>query len=317
MIEVQGLTKQYGSLLAVSDLNFKIAKGSVSGIVGPNGAGKSTTLRIVAGVLGPTRGTVRLCGHDIVSAPQQARACLGYLAENAPLYSEMSPRKYLLYRAALKGLPRAERDRSMVVAAEAAGCADCLDTRIEHLSRGQRQRVGLADALIADPPVLLLDEPTTGLDQNQARELRALLCNLREQHAILVSSQVLAEIEAFCTHLLVLHRGKLIADDTIEALRARHDDAEVRLHLRDPEHRAAAIIAEAGWLLCSSLEYRPLRTLELRIKTAGHVRVDDRVESLVAALTASGVGIQAVERNVPSLENIIEDLTRGQQRVMP
>lgn len=222
MIEVRGLTKRYGKRLAVSGLSFELGKGSLSGLLGPNGAGKSTTLRMLAGVLGPTCGTVRLCGYDLLEEPMQARRSLGYLPVNTPLYSEMTPRRYLLYRAALKGVTRTQREALMRKAASTLGCEEILDTRVGVLSETCRRRVGLADVLLCDPPILLLDEPLAGLETHQARELRGVIERLREHHAILISSCDLADIEAICTKVLVLHQGELVADDTPEALHTQY-----------------------------------------------------------------------------------------------
>lgn len=316
MIEAQGLTKQYGSLVAVRDLTFQVSRGSVSGLLGANGAGKTTALRMLAGVLGPTRGTVRLCGYDLVASPLQARRCLGYLPETSPLYPEMTTRQYLLYRAELKGVAHARRRESLFEAAKAAGCEDILDVNIGRLSRGYRQRVGLADTLQTKPPIILLDEPTAGLDPNQVRNLREVVGRLKENHAVLVSTHVLAEVETLCTHVLLMHKGRLIANDTIDALRAGQSGAELRLILRDPDHQAPAIFASLDWQFCcepQAVDSKANATavVEAKIRLARPCSdTDAAVEQLIATLVTAGVGVRSVDRAATTLEAVFATLAQ-------
>jgi ABC-2 type transport system ATP-binding protein len=222
MIEVQGLTKRYRDLTAVDGLTFTVGKGEIVGFLGPNGAGKSTTMRILAGYLPATAGTATVAGFDVFEAPLEVKRRVGYLPEQPPVYADLTVRSQLRFAAALKGVPRrgvaAEIDR---VAAR-AGLEDVLGRTVGNLSKGYRQRVGLAQALVGDPPVLVLDEPTVGLDPLQIREVRALVRSLAGDHTVILSTHVLSEVALTCQKVLVVSRGRLVDYDTLEGLVARH-----------------------------------------------------------------------------------------------
>ena len=274
---------------------------------------------MLAGVLGPTRGTVRLCGYDLFASPMQARRCLGYLPETSPLYPEMTTRQYLSYRAELKGVAHSRRRVALREAAGDAGCEDILDISISRLSRGHRQRVGLADTLLTKPPIILLDEPTAGLDPNQVRNLRELVGRLKENHAILLSTHVLAEVESLCTNVLVMHKGRLITNDSIEALRARQGVAELRLTFRDPDQRAPAVFSSLDWQFCNEPSAADTkadspnssRVAEARIRPARPCSdVDEAIERLIAALVTAGVGVRSVDRIATTLESVFSTLSR-------
>ena len=211
VISVQHLVKRYGSKVAVDDLSFEVDKGEIVGFLGPNGAGKSTTLRIIAGFLGATSGTVRVAGHDIDKESFQAREKLGYMPEAVPLYPEMRVAEYLRFRAELKRVSSSQRQTAIWDAMGKANVRDVANVLIGHLSKGYRQRVGLADALVSQPPLLVLDEPTAGLDPNQIREVREVIRDLRKDHTVLLSTHILSEVEASCTRVVVIARGKLVA----------------------------------------------------------------------------------------------------------
>jgi ABC-2 type transport system ATP-binding protein len=221
MIEVEHLTKDYGTVVAVRDVSFRVDKGDIVGFLGPNGAGKSTTMRILVGFLGPTSGSVHIGGHDILEQSLEARRQIGYMPEAAPLYPEMRVREYLSFRAEVKKVPRAERKKAAERAMEQAAVQDYADSLIAHLSKGYRQRVGLADALVSNPPLLILDEPTAGLDPNQIREVRKLIRDLGENHTILLSTHILSEVETTCDRAIVINRGRLVAKGSITELRSR------------------------------------------------------------------------------------------------
>jgi ABC-2 type transport system ATP-binding protein len=315
MIDVFDLTKDYGTVVAVQGVSFSVGKGEIVGFLGPNGAGKSTTLRVLAGFLGATSGRVRIAGHDIVDAPLAARRSLGYMPESAPLYPELRVSEYLLFRARLKEVPRAKRTSAVGAAMERAGVSHMASTVIQHLSKGYRQRVALADALVANPPLLILDEPTAGLDPNQIREVRALVKDLGSERTVLLSTHILSEVEATCQRAIVIDRGRLVAEGTIEELRTRQKAATVTLRLRDPKSAAeTAISAISGLSLVSASadETAERRTLRVSLDTA--LDADTAIEELVRALTQAGVGIHAIVPDKASLEQVFTELTRHERR---
>ncbi len=221
MIVVNGLTKSYGSTDAVRDLSFSVNNGEIVGFLGANGAGKSTTMRILCGYLPADAGEVRIAGFDIFSQSIQARSRIGYLPENVPLYPEMRVREYLAYRAALKGVRSRRIPEKVEDALELCGLSHVRRQLIGTLSKGYRQRVGLADALVNEPDILILDEPTIGLDPNQIREVRSLIKRLSARHTILLSSHILSEVEMTCSRLLILNKGRIVATGTPAELRER------------------------------------------------------------------------------------------------
>jgi len=224
VIEARGLAKRYGDLVAVSDVTFSVQPGEVVGFLGPNGAGKTTTMPTLTGFLPPTDGTAALAGHDIFGDPLAARRAIGYLPESPPLYPEMSVEGYLGYVAKLKDVPRAQRKSAVDRALERCGLAQVRRRVIGALSKGYRQRVGLAQAIVHDPPVMILDEPTVGLDPIQIREIRTLigeLASAREGKArtVILSTHILPEVEAICRRVIIMHRGRKALDAPIEELR--------------------------------------------------------------------------------------------------
>lgn len=210
MIEVGALSRRYGDRWAVRDVSFQIASGDIVGFLGPNGAGKTTTLRMLTGYLAPTSGRIRIDGVDALEQSIAARQRLGYMPEGVPLYREMRVHEYLRHRAALKGV----RDVSQAVdrSLELAGVSDARRRIIGQLSKGYRQRVGLAEALVADPPILILDEPTSGLDPNQVRQFRELVRGFRGTKTVLLSTHILSEVEAVCDRVIIIHAGRKVAD---------------------------------------------------------------------------------------------------------
>ena len=222
MIEVSHLVKRYRDLAAVDDISFSVGKGEVVGFLGPNGAGKSTTMRILAGFLPATSGKVTVAGFDVFEEPLEAKRRVGYLPENPPVYDALTPRSYLAFCAALKGIPRARLKGEVERVAERTGATEVMDRVIGNLSRGYRQRVGLAQALIGDPEVLVLDEPTVGLDPLQIREVRQLVKSLAGRHTVILSTHILPEVAMTCEKVLVIHQGRLVDFDTVEGLVTRH-----------------------------------------------------------------------------------------------
>lgn len=218
IIEVEGLTKRYGQVNALQGIDFSVEKGEVIGLLGPNGAGKTTTMKILTGYLQPTEGTARVAGHDVVEEPRAVQAVLGYLPENAPLYLDMAVQEYLLMMAELRGLEGNRLRSLMSEAVYATGLEDRLTSSIGALSKGFRQRVGLASAILHEPQVLILDEPTNGLDPTQIIEIRNLIARLAESATVIVSTHILPEVEATCDRAIIIMDGQIQADSRLDEL---------------------------------------------------------------------------------------------------
>ncbi len=217
MIEVENLTKRYRDRVAIDALNFTVKEGEILGFLGPNGAGKSTTMKILTGFLPPTSGRAKIGGFDIFESPLEAKRRIGYLPETPPLYPEMSVRGYLAFVARLKGLGGAQVKSEIDRVCLAVGLVPEIDRLILNLSKGYRQRVGLAQALLGDPPLLILDEPTEGLDPKQRQEVLGMIKGLGGKHTVILSTHILPEVKAICEKVLIIHRGRIVAHDTIGA----------------------------------------------------------------------------------------------------
>ena len=244
MIEVRGLTKDYGSFRAVDDLSFQVKDGEVVGFLGPNGAGKTTTLRVLTCFHPATSGTVEIDGFDVVQDSLIVRSSLGYLPEQIPLYGDLRVQEYLRYRAGLKGLRGKDARRQVEAVMEAAGVTEMRRRLCSQVSRGYRQRVGLADSLLGSPKLLILDEPTSGLDPNQRRKVRDLIRSLKEQHTILFSSHILSDVEDVCDRILLIHRGKLRASGTLEELNLELGREELQFRVRASTTEVRALMQD-------------------------------------------------------------------------
>jgi ABC-2 type transport system ATP-binding protein len=247
MIITRELQKSFGSLLAVDRVSFSVAPGEVLGFLGPNGAGKSTTMKMIAGFLAPTSGEVSVCGHDVVRHPVEAKRCLGYLPEGAPSYGEMTTAAFLRFIAEVRGLDGERRRRRLGEVVERLELGSVIQQPIETLSKGFRRRVGLAQAILHDPPVLIMDEPTDGLDPNQKHEVRELIREMATGKTIIISTHILEEVHAVCSRAIIIAGGRILADDSpsaLEALSPRHN--AVSLRLATPEASAGAREALAG-----------------------------------------------------------------------
>lgn len=218
MIEVTGLTKRYRDRIAVEDLSFQLPEGEILGFLGPNGAGKSTTMKIVTGYLPATSGTVKVAGFDVFEDPYEVKRRIGYLPETPPLYPEMTVRGYLRFVASIKGVRRGQMAAELERVAHATGVAEVMDRLIQNLSKGFRQRVGIAQALLGSPPVLILDEPTEGLDPSQRAEMRHLIKGLAGKHTVILSTHILSEVTMTCERVLILNQGRMVAFDEIRNL---------------------------------------------------------------------------------------------------
>ncbi len=221
MIEIEGLVKKFGSFTAVNGLSFNVGKGEVLGFLGPNGAGKSTTMRMITGFLAPSAGRVEVCGIDVASHSNQAQTKMGYLPEGAPAYGEMTPRQFLAFICDARGLDGSEAEKARALAVERTQLGGVLDQTIDTLSKGFKRRVGLAQAILHNPPVLIMDEPTDGLDPNQKHAVRELIREMASEKAIIISTHILEEVEAICSRAVIIDRGLIVADGTPEELAAR------------------------------------------------------------------------------------------------
>lgn len=230
MIEVKNLVKKYGDHMAVDHLSFTVEEGHIYGFLGPNGAGKSTTMNMITGYIGPTEGSIMINGHDMLENPEEAKKCIGYLPEIPPLYTDMTPLEYLRFAAELKGIAKNKREDAVREVIKDARLEDVADRLIKNLSKGYKQRVGLAQALLGYPEVIILDEPTVGLDPAQIIEMRELIRGLGKKHTVILSSHILSEISAVCDDVLILSHGKLVASDTTDNLGKLMED-KVTLHL--------------------------------------------------------------------------------------
>lgn len=232
MIEVENLTKRYGEFEAVRDVSFEVEKGEILGFLGPNGAGKTTTLRILTCFMGPTSGRARVAGFDVVEESMEVRSRIGYLPEQVPLYREMTPRALLHYYGKLRGMSKVDRLSRIDEVAKLTGVDDVLDKAIGKLSKGYRQRVGLAQAIVHDPEVLILDEPTVGLDPRQIAETRAVIKSLAGEHTVILSTHILPEVSMTCERVAIINRGQIVAVDSPQSLvssMAKHERTFVRV----------------------------------------------------------------------------------------
>lgn len=221
MIEIRGLTKHFGPLEAVAGVDLEVGKGEVLGFLGPNGAGKSTTMKMVTGFIAPTSGSVRVCGHDVSQDPVAAKSAIGYLPEGAPAYPDMTTESFLHFIAEVRGFSGSDRAQRVETAIRRAHLEGVLRQPIETLSKGYKRRVGLAQAILHDPPVLIMDEPTDGLDPNQKKEVRDLIRGMAKEKAIILSTHILEEVEALCTRVVIIDRGRVVFDGSPEEFESR------------------------------------------------------------------------------------------------
>jgi ABC-2 type transport system ATP-binding protein len=245
MIEIKNLTKRFGDATVVDDLSFTVQPGEILGFLGPNGAGKSTTMKMITGFLLPSSGTVSVCGHDIVEDTLAAQTCMGYLPEGAPGYGDMTVRAFLTFIADIRGLVGEQKKQAIERIVERIALGGVMHQTIETLSKGFRRRVGVAQAMLHDPQILIMDEPTDGLDPNQKQQVRELIRNLSRDKIVIVSTHILEEVTAVCTRAIIINGGKLVADDTPESLEAkslRHQ--AVTLHFKQTTQNADVLLRQ-------------------------------------------------------------------------
>ncbi len=316
MIDVDQLTRRFGARTAVDSLTFSVPRGQIVGFLGPNGAGKSTTLKVLAGFLPPTSGTARIGGFDVVEASLEARRLIGYMPESFPVYPEMRVDEYLRFRAELKGV--ADRKKAVARALELADITDVSRRLIGELSKGYKQRVGLADAVVSSAPLLILDEPTEGLDPNQILRFREVIRALGKDHTIFLSTHILSEVEAVCSNVIIIHKGRIAATGPIEVVRAELEGGarEVSLTLSpradrrdawttDPLAAAKeALGAIEGVEVLRAVMTDALAHVDVRVPTDGDV-----IEAVVARCVGAHLGVREVTPKGRSLENVFHELT--------
>ncbi len=308
MIEVRNLVKKYGNHLAVDHLDFKLESGKVYGFLGPNGAGKSTTMNIMTGYLGATKGQVIIGGRDILKEPEAAKKQIGYLPEQPPLYMEMTVREYLEFAAELKKIPRREREEAVEEVERLVKVKAVEERLIKNLSKGYRQRVGLAQAVLGFPDIIILDEPTVGLDPKQIIEIRELIRRLSKEHTVILSSHILAEIREVCDYILIISRGKLVASDTpenLEKMLGESDTVEI-------ETEAEPAVIEGALKNVPGIE----RVVVME-KTDGIIRAqihekkgEDVRARIFSAFAGRGLTLLTLRRLSVSLEDVFMELTQ-------
>ena len=315
MIEVKRLTKSYGNVAAVRDVSFEVGAHEVVGFLGPNGAGKTTTLRIIAGFLGATHGRVVVDGLDIVEEPIRARTRVGYMPENVPLYPEMRVSEYLRFRAELKRVPRAKRKELVQRAMHDVRIEDHANVIIGQLSKGYRQRVGLADALVSRPAVLVLDEPTAGLDPNQIREVRDLIRSLAKDHAVLLSTHIMSEVESTCDRALVIERGRLVAEGTLDELRNLRRSRATRFTVRGDGDEAYEVLSRLSGVRDVHREDEEDEVTVLEVRwTAKTLDPAGKTEEAVNALVIAGLRVREASPAKASLDDVFALLTEDEGR---
>lgn len=309
MIEVRDLTKDYGPRRAINQLNFTINKGEVVGFLGPNGAGKSTTMKIITGFMAPSSGTAKVAGFDVFESPLEVKKRIGYLPETPPVYTDMYVRDYLTYVAELKQVPRENIQKQVDHALEKTNLGSVQKRLIQNLSKGYRQRVGIAQALVSNPEVLILDEPTVGLDPKQVAEIRELIKELRGHHTVILSTHILSEVQATCERVIIINQGQIVAQDRIENL-ASQERGQSRLTIRlrkEVEDFKKVLGGIEGVLAVAAGSSR--RDWEVNF------RGDDAVvDAISARVVSEGLGLLELSPHKVDLEDVFLKLTYGAEQ---
>lgn len=307
MIEVKNLTKDYGPRRAIDNLNFTVAKGDVVGFLGPNGAGKSTTMKIITGFMAPSSGSASVAGFDVFENPLEVKKRIGYLPEIPPVYTDMYVRDYLRYVAALKQVPKEKIEKLVDQAIEKTNLGDVQKRLIHHLSKGFKQRVGIAQAIVSDPEVLILDEPTVGLDPKQVAEIRDLIKALKGQHTIILSTHILPEVQATCEKIVIINKGKIVVQDSIQHL-AMMEKGQNRLQVRLRKD-----VSDMGKVLTDIREavgfHMGASPKEWRIDVHGG---EDAVDAISSRLVTQGYGLLELSPTKLDLEDVFLKVTYGQ-----
>ena len=305
MIEVRNLVKRYGRRCAVDHLSFTVEDGQIFGFLGPNGAGKSTTMNIMTGYLAPTDGEVLVDGHNILEEPEEAKRRIGYLPEQPPLYPDMTVREYLSFVAELKGIAKKERKEQLAKAIALTHLEDAERRLIRNLSKGFRQRVGLAQAILGFPKVIILDEPTVGLDPRQVVEIRDVIRQLAEDHTVIISSHILSEIRAICDQVLIIRKGRLVACDTPNRLEEiLSADGSIELVAKGSQEAVAAVLQSVPGITQQTVSPQAGGTTRVTLRT----ETDSR-EMLFLTFAAAGIPLLELRAKNASLEEVFLDLT--------
>ena len=307
MVEVSHLSKNYGSHPAIRDLTFSVADGQVYGLLGPNGAGKSTIMNILTSYLAPTGGEVKVAGFSLPEQAQQAKACVGYLPEQPPLYMDMTVEEYLAFCAQLKKVPLEQQEHQLREVIAMTQLEPVQSRLIGNLSKGYRQRVGLAQAILRYPPILILDEPTVGLDPKQIIEVRSLIHNLAKEHTVILSSHILSEVQAVCDQIIILHHGKLLANDTPEGLEEQLGGRRLLLTAKGDKGQVEAILSQTPGVQSAELT----QDGELTHGTL-QLEGEDPREALFFAFAQAGLPLLDFHLDETSLEQIFLGLTQEQ-----
>ncbi len=310
MIEVENLVKKYGGHTAVDHLSFHVEKGQIYGFLGPNGAGKSTTMNIMTGYLAATEGSVKINGYDILTNPEEAKRCIGYLPEFPPLYPEMTVHEYLKFVAELKKISKEERKKQIEEVMDMTMISDVSKRLIKNLSKGYKQRVGLAQAILGYPEVIILDEPTVGLDPKQIIEIRDLIRRLGENHTVILSSHILSEVSAVCDHIMIISKGKLVASDSPEGLqKLKTGTADLNITvLGNKEEIQLALGNITGIKEIAYIENED--AVEISITTPSDVDISREAGT---ALAENKLPVIAMSRQAETLEDIFLQLTSSEE----
>lgn len=307
MVEVKNLTKQYGNVTAVSDLSFEIRDNEILGFLGPNGAGKSTTMNIIAGYLPTTSGTVTVSGHDIKEDARAAKRCIGYLPEIPPLYPDMRVEEYLRYCAGIKGIRRGDRKKEVEKAMVRLELTDMRRRLISNLSKGYKQRVGLAQAIIGDPELLILDEPTVGLDPTQVAELRKFILELGKDHSVILSSHILGEISAVCNRVVIINKGELCAIDTIENLERKASGSPLLILTIEGDQDAATAVLKK---ISGVTEIEDVMDMDDNIYVFRLRLENEKVrQEIMSEMVKNNINITEMSMEKPDLEQVFLELT--------
>ena len=311
MIEIQHLTKKYGNHYALRDLSFTVEEGQIYGFLGPNGAGKSTTMNIITGYIASTEGTVVIQGHDILEEPEEAKKCIGYLPEQPPLYMDMTVIEYLKFVSELKAIPKEKRSEMIAEIMETLQITDMAHRLIKNLSKGYKQRVGLAQAIMGYPEIIILDEPTVGLDPKQIIEIRDLIKNLSKKHTIILSSHILSEVSELCDTVMIISHGQLVASDTPDNLAKRaYGENRLEVTVKGDKNKITGLIRNLDGIKELTVKENKENGLwDYSIETDG---VRDIREDLFYRLAGEKCPIFQMQSKVMSLEEVFLELTENQ-----